>query len=92
MRADRGLPSPRSRQSLVAVAMGATFLAAKVEEQGRRIEDVLNVFYLIFHRRHGFVPRPLIRNGMVCCIVAVLSRCPSSQWRCCSGTHDGARY
>ena len=56
------------RRSLAAhdahvVAMAALFLAAKVEEQPRRMRDVLNVCYHAKLRRQRRRPRPVVLGG-----------------------------
>lgn len=45
------------------VAMGAAFLAAKVEEQPRRMRDILNAAGAAAAARRGRPPRPLILGG-----------------------------
>ena len=56
------------RKSLAAydahiVAMAALFLAAKVEEQPRRMRDVINVCYHAKLRRQGKASKPIVLGG-----------------------------
>jgi transcription initiation factor TFIIIB Brf1 subunit/transcription initiation factor TFIIB len=48
------------RRSMEIVAMACTNLAAKIEENARRIRDVINVFHHIKQVRSGSIIQPLI--------------------------------
>ena len=59
---DRGRHRGRHRQS---IAMGALYVAAKVEESPRRARDVVNVAHFLLTTRQGLAYEPMDFYGAV---------------------------